>query len=153
MVAPDPADPSTKVPSVTPTVAETGVPKVAGPEGPGPATGSLLDKNAPESPKPTNPFASPVFSQPPSATATTAPKFESAEEEKKRLEREEREKILHGEGGSTSTAQTGAPHYESAEEEKKRLEREERERILREGGSDANKPSGKDEDLPPYQEF
>ena len=152
VVAPDPADPSTKVPSVTPTVAETGVPKVAGPEGPGPANGSLLDKNAPESPK-ANPFSSPVSSQAPSATA--APTFESAEDEKKRLEREEREKLLHGEGTSTSTAPAAAPHYESAEEEKKRLEREEREKILQAGGSDANKPSKKDDsdDLPPYQEF
>ncbi|KAI0094631.1 Eisosome component PIL1-domain-containing protein [Irpex rosettiformis] len=139
VVAPDPADPSIKIPSVTPTVAETGVPKVAGPEGPGPANGSLLNKNAPESPK-TNPFSSPVSPLPPTATVS---KFESAEDEKKRLAREEREKILHGEGGSTSTA----PHSESAEEEKKRLERE--------GASDANPPGKKDDtdDLPPYQEF
>jgi hypothetical protein len=147
IVAPDPTDPSIKVPSVTPTVAETGVPKVAGPEGPGPASGSLLNKHAPESPKLPNPFADPTPLQLP--PASEAPKFESAEEEKKRLEREERERILHQEGTSSSAA----PQFESAEDEKKRLEREERERILREGGSDVNKPSGKDEDLPPYQEF
>ena len=124
------------MPSVTPTVAETGVPKVAGPDGPGPASGSLLDKKA---------------SSPPPMSALSLPRFESAEEEKRRLEREEREKLLHGD-----TTGAGAPApYESAEEEKKRLEREEREKILRQGGSTAGeKPSGEDDgELPPYQEF
>lgn len=136
VVAPDPSDPTTKVPSVTPTVAETGVPKVAGPDGPGPASGSLLDKKA---------------SSPPSISALPPSQFESAEEEKKRLQREEREKLLQGD---TSGAGAPAP-YESAEEEKKRLEREERERILLQSSSaTGEKPPGEDDgDLPPYQEF
>lgn len=163
MVAPDPTDPSTKVPTVTPTVAETGVPKVAGPEGPGPSSGSLLDKNAPESPRQANPFGSPgafrvasdasdAHAAAAAAAASGPSQFESAEDEKKRLEREEREKILHGTTGPSSGTTS---QFESAEEEKKRLEREERERILHEGGSDANKPpgDGPSEDLPPYQEF
>ena len=74
-------------------------------------------------------------------------------EEKKRLEREEREKLLHSDGQLASST---APHYESAEEEKKRLEREERERILREGGGGGgaqNQPKEDDGELPPYQEL
>lgn len=140
VVAPDPSDPSTKVPSVTPTVAETGVPKVAGPEGPGPSSGSLLNKRA------SPPATSPIASLPP-------PRFPSAEEEKKRLEREERERLLRGE--ATSGPPSGSAGFESAEDEKKRLEREERERLLR--GDDPHagqKPPGEDDaDLPPYQEF
>lgn len=137
VVAPNPADPATKVPSVTPTVAETGVPKVAGPDGPGPSSGSLLD-NKPSPPKLPNPFDD------------HPPKFESAEEEKHRLEREERERLLHGEGGSLSSTS----HYESAEEEKKRLEREEREKVLRgEAASNQGPPKDHDAELPPYQEF
>lgn len=125
---------------MTPTVAETGVPKVAGPEGPGPSSGSLLNKKPSSPPSATSPIS-----------ALPPPRFETAEEEKKRLEREERERLLQAD-----TPGAGAPaRYESAEEEKKRLEREERERVLREGGSDADqKPSGEEDgDLPPYQEF
>ncbi|KIP12446.1 hypothetical protein PHLGIDRAFT_27272 [Phlebiopsis gigantea 11061_1 CR5-6] len=136
MVAPNSSDPTTKVPSVTPTVAETGVPQVAGPDGPGPSSGSLLNKHA---------------SSPPPISAFPPARFESAEEEKKRLQREEREKLLQGD-----TAGAGAPApYESAEDEKKRLEREERERILLQSGSAAGeKPPGEDDvELPPYQEF
>lgn len=125
---------------MTPTVAETGVPKAAGPDGPGPSSGSLLGKKASSPPSTTSPLAS-----------LPSSRFETAEAEKKRLEREEREKLLR-----SDTPGAGAPApYESAEQEKKRLEREEREKILREGGSDANqKPPGEDDgDLPPYQEF
>ena len=140
IVAPNPSDPTIKVPSVTPTVAETGVPKVAGPDGPGPASGSLLNKRA--SPPPTT---SPVAALPP-------PRFPTAEDEKKRLEREERERLLHGEATSGPTSGSG---FESAEEEKKRLEREERERVLRGNNADAPQhPPGEDDgELPPYQEF
>ncbi|KAF8343052.1 Eisosome component PIL1-domain-containing protein [Cantharellus anzutake] len=65
---------------------------------------------------------------------------ETAEEEKKRLEREERERLLRfgleGDGSSAGTSAAPGPAEgvqkpESAEEEKKRLEREERERILK----------------------
>ncbi|KAI0702521.1 Eisosome component PIL1-domain-containing protein, partial [Cytidiella melzeri] len=89
IVAPDPSDPSTKVPSVTPTVAETGVPKVAGPEGPGPSSGSLLDKHAPESPKLPNPFSTPtaILYGDSGPAGAGAPHYEGADDEKKRLER------------------------------------------------------------------
>ena len=158
LAAPDPAEPDVKVPTVTPTVAETGMPKSAGPDGPGPASGSLKDIK----------HTSPVTTVAPVPVAATKPSpeslpgyaggaathQESAEEEKKRLEREERERLLR-EGGSTSTEQ---PKYESAEEEKKRLEREERDRLLATGGStntnpDSKQPPDGDSELPPYQEF
>ncbi|KAH9898049.1 Eisosome component PIL1-domain-containing protein, partial [Cubamyces lactineus] len=94
VVAPDPAEPGLKVPSVTPTVAETGMPKSAGPDGPGPASGSLKDLKQP-SPATANPagaqgaetlpgYAPGSSSQP---VAPEKPQYESAEEEKKRLER------------------------------------------------------------------
>ncbi|KAI0330538.1 hypothetical protein GY45DRAFT_1217516, partial [Cubamyces sp. BRFM 1775] len=94
VVAPDPADPGLKVPSVTPTMAETGMPKSAGPEGPGPASGSLKDLKQP-SPVTANPAAAqgaetlPGYLPGPGSqpAAPEKPKFESAEEEKKRLER------------------------------------------------------------------
>ncbi|EKM61188.1 uncharacterized protein PHACADRAFT_168609 [Phanerochaete carnosa HHB-10118-sp] len=142
IVAPNPTDPSIKVPSVTPTVAETGVPQTAGPDGPGPASGSLLDKRT-SPPSATSPFAS---LPPPRSSAT-------AEDEKKRLEREERERLLHGEATSGPVPSTAG--FESAEDEKKRLEREERERLLRSDAPDASsKPPGEDDvELPPYQEF
>lgn len=126
----DPIDPPVKFPQVTPTVAETGVPKSAGPDGPGPASGSLLDANAPEN-----------------LAGSSSKTYESAEEEKRRLEREERERILR-QGASTQ-----APKFETAEEEKRRLERE---RFLASNSNADPAPgSGKpDEDeLPPYKEF
>jgi hypothetical protein len=143
IISPNPADPTIKVPSVTPTVAETGVPKVAGPEGPGPSSGSLLNKKSP-----TSPVTSPISALPP-------PQFPTAEEEKQRLERERREQVLYGE--QPVTGSTAPTQFESAEDEKKRLEREERERLLRGGGSGSNanqNPHGNDDgELPPYQEF
>ncbi|KAH8102470.1 Eisosome component PIL1-domain-containing protein [Cristinia sonorae] len=101
VIAPNPDDSSVKIPSVLPTVAETGVPQSAGPDGPGPASGSLLtiksDHDAHReagSPQTTTPHV-PVTAAPPAAHSDQ--KWESAEEEKKRLEREERERILQGE--------------------------------------------------------
>ena len=138
-------------PSNMPTVAETGIPVSAGSEGPGPATGSLLGLR-----EPSHQSEAPVQSeQPPPGPAP----FESAEDEKKRLEREERERILTsgpGEAKKDTNESLPAPApLESAEDEKKRLEREERERILKSGTSgqgDAKKDT--DEDLPPqYQEI
>ena len=83
-------------------------------------------------------------------TGTTSKPYESAEDEKKRLAREERERVLN-QGPSTP-----APKFETAEEEKKRLEREGREKLLA-GGSGTNPASGSggpdEEDLPPYKEF
>ncbi|CAL1695403.1 unnamed protein product [Somion occarium] len=155
--SPDPSDPSTKVPSVLPTVAETGVPKSAGPDGPGPASGSLLDIKSDRTPP------TPVYG---AAIPTSAVGYETAEEEKKRLEREERERLLRTGGSAPPTSASAgagdATKYESAEEEKKKLERAERERVLREGGSGGGKgpdnhgppPPGEGEgELPPYQEF
>jgi len=114
------------------TVVETGIPVSAGENGPGPASGSLHDikaASATAGPK-SGGLAGNVsgdvgYGQP------SAVKFESAEEEKKRLQREDRERLLA---------------QESAEEEKKRLEREERERLL-----SSDEPKG--DDLPAYQEM
>ncbi|KAI0361232.1 hypothetical protein OH77DRAFT_1585375 [Trametes cingulata] len=162
VVAPDPSEPGLKVPTVTPTVAETGMPKSAGPDGPGPASGSLRDLKQP-SPTAPSPAAAqspaPVGDSLPGYGAGTSAQPESAADEKKRLEREERERFLH-EGGSVQSSASEQPKYESAEEEKKRLEREERERLLAAGGSsnvnphpDAKQPPSDDAELPPYQEF
>jgi hypothetical protein len=84
--------------------------------------------------------------------AAGSQKFESATEEKRRLQ-------AYSEAAQT---QQGAPptKYETAEEEKKRLEREERERLLFGGsgpsGSGSGAPKGGpggDDDLPPsYQD-
>ena len=119
-------------PFADPTIVETGIPVSAGENGPGPASGSLHDIKA------ASPTAGPKsgglagnvsgdvgYGQPSGA------KFESAEEEKKRLQREDRERLLA---------------QESAEEEKKRLEREERERVL-------SSDESKGDDLPAYQEM
>ena len=94
VVAPNPADPSLKVLSVSPTVAETGVPKSADP---GPASGNIRDLKQP------SPSVGPSASLPSGSASTDKPeKLESAEDEKKRLEREERERILAA-GSSEST--------------------------------------------------
>lgn len=137
-----PIDTPARLQQVTPTVAETGVPKSAGPDGPGPASGSLLEVKAEHDSQ---------GSTPGQTTGTTSKPYESAEDEKKRLEREERERVL-SQGSSTS-----APKFETAEEEKKRLQREEREKLV--GGSDADPTSGSGklddngDELPPYKEF
>lgn len=135
----DPIDTPAKLPQVTPTVAETGVPKSAGPGGPGPASGSLLEAKAEHGSQGNVPGHT--------ADPTSKP-YESAEDEKKRLERE---RILN-QGPSTP-----APKLETAEEEKKRLEREEREKLLASGSNTdpapgEGKPNESDE-LPPYKEF
>lgn len=133
-------------PIVEPTVAETGVPVSAGASGPGPARGSIHDLKSTQA-GPSD--AVPGYGQSPA-------KYESAEEEKKRLQNEER-----------ARSQQVPVHYESAEDEKKRLEREEREKILRGDGSagpsnrddvkDPNGPSGPgypddSSSPPPYQD-
>ena len=163
------------VPPILPTVAETGVPKSAGPEGPGPATGSLLnihsnDKSpkVPES-SPTPPStlaASPAVQDQPPKTPPGyggAPQYESAEDEKKRLQREERDHVLTGDtqgaGAPPPPHKDSTPKYESAEAEKKRLEAQEREKLLQGGGAsgpgphDDNNPPPPDSDLPPYEEY
>lgn len=139
----DPLDHPVKFPQVTPTVAETGVPKSGGPDGPGPASGSLLEVKAGHDSHGSTPGQTP---------GTPSKPYESAEDEKKRLAREERERLLN-QGPSTSTL---APKFETAEEEKKRLEREGREKLLTGGASPTSGPGGPEEnqdELPPYKEF
>ncbi|PIL31612.1 hypothetical protein GSI_06314 [Ganoderma sinense ZZ0214-1] len=165
IVSSDLGEPVVNIPAVTPTVAETGLLKVAGPDGPGPSSGSLKDIKRDSSVSATATGAGDLPGYTGAAAASSSPAHENAEEEKRRLEREERERVLR-EGGSTSAAATTSeqPKYESAEEEKKRLEREERERLLGGGPSKPNPGSkqglpGPDNDpdadpeLPPYQEF
>jgi hypothetical protein len=163
VVIPDPVNPAVAEPAVVPTVAETGMPVSAGKNGPGPASGSLLDIHA------ASPTAGPRSAGLPGRSSSiseygrvptggavaTPPKFESAEEEKMRLQRQDRERILAAEAPpAAAQAQAQAPAFESAEDEKKRLEREEREKILSSGGSDAaGGPKRDDEDLPPYQDM
>ncbi|OSX67415.1 hypothetical protein POSPLADRAFT_1176223 [Postia placenta MAD-698-R-SB12] len=124
VVAPNPTDPTVKIPSVTPTVAETGVPKSAGSEGPGPSSGSLLDLKSSSPTLTRGSDALPSYGVMPGSSADPAPekseKWESAADEKKRLEREEREKVLAAGGGVDNNADGG--------------------------------PS-KEDDLPPYEEF
>jgi hypothetical protein len=98
---PGSVDSEAKVPAVTPTVAETGVPVSGGPGGPGPSSGSLLDIRS----------SSSGLSQAVSDVANTpAPEggstqqYESAEEEKRRLAREERERLLHGDTPSAGSS-------------------------------------------------
>lgn len=139
------SDPSTSpnFPEITPTVAETGIPVAAGPDGPGPASGSLHDiKRAADSAGPRT-FGLPATHSPTntygqSAVGAGANVYPTAEEEKRRL---------------AAAYSQHPPHQETAEEEKKRLEREERERLLHGGGQGPNvPPKDKEDDLPPYQE-
>ncbi|TFY83581.1 hypothetical protein EWM64_g431 [Hericium alpestre] len=150
-VSRNPMQPEEKVPSVTPTVAETGVPVSAGANGPGPISGSLRD--IPGSRMSTNAMPPSVAGGPP---APAAGGFESAEDEKRRLERE---RILQGSSSTAGASASVSPAstYVSAEEEKKRLEREERERLLH---ADSQTASGapphehdEGETPPPYQDF
>jgi len=143
---------SSLLPAATPTIAETGIPVIAGPKGTEPASGSLHDIRA-ESPTPAALVPVP---------APAAPKHESAEEEKRRLA-----SLYSPPVQSTSLKSSPAPapasastpitssagqpqRYESAEDEKMRLEREERERILHRNAPDP--PAKDEEELPPYQE-
>ncbi|KAJ7038130.1 Eisosome component PIL1-domain-containing protein [Mycena alexandri] len=131
--------------SSLPTVAETGVPVSAGASGPGPASGSLHDIRAASSkagPRsgglPGNESSVPAY-----GVAGGSQKFESASEEKKRLQ-------AYSEAAQHHEATPAA--YETAEEEKKRREREERERVFGAGGSGSGKKPA-DDDLPPsYQD-
>ncbi|KAF9056230.1 Eisosome component PIL1-domain-containing protein [Panaeolus papilionaceus] len=134
------------MPVITPTVAETGVPVSAGPDGPGPASGSLHDIKA------SSPSASlQVYGQVPQRN-------ESAAEEKRRLA-EFYSQQVSAPGPSDDPSRLAGPppefpRHETAEEEKKRLEREERERILHadNDNSQSRKNTKDNEDLPPYQE-
>jgi len=131
------------------TVAETGVPVSAGPEGPGPKSGSLSRDAVPTAgnvhPAGTAPPAHQENEQLPGLAGAT--RHETAEEEKARLAREERERLLHS-GDASGTA------HPTAEEEKARLEREERDRLLhgqQTQGQGNNTEEGKVP--PPYADF
>ncbi|KAI0038658.1 hypothetical protein FA95DRAFT_1551139, partial [Auriscalpium vulgare] len=101
---PNPDVPETKVPSVTPTVAETGVPVAAGEAGPGPASGSLHDIRASTSTSPRRASASLPYGVSPDTALGRAPSFgqasgyETAEQEKARL----------AQGGAAAGASAGA---------------------------------------------
>jgi len=95
---PGPVDTEVKVPTVTPTVAETGVPVSGGPGG------SLHDIRA-SSPGSTEPVSNTENTPVPEGRSSTSlpQRYESAEEEKRRLEREERERLLGGETGASGS--------------------------------------------------
>ncbi|KAJ7254044.1 Eisosome component PIL1-domain-containing protein [Mycena haematopus] len=150
VVAPTPI-----LPAELPTVAETGVPVSAGAGGPGPASGSLHDiRAASNAAGPRSgglPGNEPLVA--PYGIAAGSQKFESATEEKRRLQAY----------SEAAQMQQGAPptRYETAEQEKKRKEREEREKLLFGGGgpsgsgngSGAPQGPGGEDDLPPsYQD-
>jgi hypothetical protein len=91
-------DSEAKVPAVTPTVAETGVPVSGGPGGPGPSSGSLRDIRSSSSGLS---HAASNVGNTPAPEGGSAKQYESAEEEKRRLAREERERLLHGDTPSS----------------------------------------------------
>jgi hypothetical protein len=93
---PGSVDSKGKLPAVTPTVAETGVPVSGGPGGPGPSCGSLRDI------RPSPLGLSQAVSTPVPEGGSTK-QYESAEEEKRRLAREERERLLHGDVPSSGS--------------------------------------------------
>ncbi len=176
--APVVSDAAAKVPP-EPTVAETGIPKSAGPGGPGPISGSLLTIHSEDKAPQTSPVPPPTQTPTPPVTQSepagvppvyggATQQYESAEDEKKKLQRKEQESLLAGDSPGAGappppphegTPATEAKKFESAEEEKRRLEREEREKLLSSGGSvpgpkehDDNNPPP-DSELPPYEEY
>jgi hypothetical protein len=125
------------------TVAETGVPLSAGADGPGPRSGNLgRDTGA----APQTGAAPGANEQLPGFAGATH--HESAEEEKARLARQDREHLLH----SGATSGTGNL---SAEDEKARLERAERERVLHGQQTQGQGETGEDGKTvpPPYADF
>ncbi|THH30057.1 hypothetical protein EUX98_g4111 [Antrodiella citrinella] len=110
IVAPDPEEPKVGVTSALPTVAETGVPQSSGPGGPGPASGSLLSIKSDHDAQKAGDlpgYGGSSAAPPPEKAPAQWEKYESAEEEKKRLQREERERVLQGQSGQS--AQGGPP--------------------------------------------
>lgn len=110
------------------------MPLSAGPSGPGPVSGSLKDIRSGSQ------GVEDLYSN-------AQPRGETAEEEKKRLEREERERVL--------AASAPQPKFESAEDEKKRLEREEQERVRAGSARGEGEGEGEQKDgdeLPPYKD-
>lgn len=141
--------PAQPVPAVTPTIGETGVSLSA--SGPAPVSGPF--HNVPAAVQDASPGGAerPVGTPSEDLYGASPAKTESAEEEKKRLGREERERVLAADNDADNEHRPGS---ESAEEEKKRLEREERERVLA-GGADTtgNTAENDGEELPPYKDF
>ncbi len=157
-----------------PTAAETGVPKLAGIEGPGPVPGSLLNTRSEDKTYPAPLTRSPVpISQ--SVPAETPPvdggathQYEGANDEKRGIQRKEQEGLLAADSPGSGVPPPPPPHegvpaaeskkFETAEEEKKRQEREGREKLLNSGGSgvgpqghdDKNPPPPSSAGLPPY---
>lgn len=138
-----------KVPE--PSWAETGKPISAGPDGPGPVSGSLKDLRSPDFGKPPM-FGAPVpvMQGAPASSAGTssvtgrAATYASADEEKARLQREERERLAR---------ETAKPI--SAEDEKKELEKKEKQRLMDETAARQAGQDGKGDDaMPPaYQDM
>lgn len=132
------------IPLNTPTVAETGVPLSGGKEGPGPSSGSLAGGHEHSLSRASLPSGPGYGEAAPSYGASGVPKYglsdsghtkryESAEEEKQRLQREDRELLLRGNipqsaNQASSSVASSSALPQTAEDEKKRLEREERER-------------------------
>lgn len=146
------------VPSA-PTVAETGVPVVAGTAGPGPATGTLHSSPGGVRDHSTVGYGVGANEHAPAYGGAPTP-HESAADEKRRLAAADQTQTTappplnapsYGQqGGLVASTSTRRPAtHESAEDEKRRLEREERERILRQGANtrqdtedDGTDPSG-----------
>jgi hypothetical protein len=108
-------DTEAKVPSVTPTVAETGIPVSGGTDGPGPSSGSLLDIRSSKSSLSRTPIrkeGDPILHGDAPSTGTSAHTYESAGDEKKRLEREERERSHHDETQGDDGGETPPPYEE-----------------------------------------
>lgn len=132
--------PAQPAPAATLTVGETGTSLPAS----GPVSDPLRDVPAALQDASPSGAGRPAESYSGDLYGTAPPKTESAEEEKQRLGREERERVLAA-GNEVS---------ETAEEEKKRLEREERQRVLAGGANVPGNTAEKDgEELPPYQDF
>lgn len=129
------------------TVADAGVPLSAGADGPGPRSGNLGRDNVPTTGAAPHTGAAPgANEQLPGFSGATH--HESAEEEKARLARQDRESLLH----SGTTSGTGNL---SAEDEKARLERAERERVLHGQQTQGQGETGEDGKTvpPPYADF
>lgn len=113
VTVPGPVDTEVTVPVVTPTVAETGIPVCGSPGGPGPSSGSLRDIR----PSSLDSSLSNAGTRVPGEGSSSGPekRYESAAEEKRRLEREERERLLHGDGqsGGPSVPVYGSEHEQT----------------------------------------
>ncbi|KZW02011.1 hypothetical protein EXIGLDRAFT_736741 [Exidia glandulosa HHB12029] len=119
----DPTPSTAAPPAVTspvptgPTVAETGVPLAAGVGGPGPASGSLAHGRVTESPQATLDTTTAPSTGVSAVGVGSSSTYESAEDEKKRLEREERERVLRGGAQQSFTDGDAFPEASRTKEE------------------------------------